>query len=97
VRRLNAYVEESKPWELAKHEAKAAALDEVLYDLADGLRCVAVALAAFVPATSNAILDALGRPTGIEWENVAAGKTGPLEGIEPATPLFPRIDEPAAA
>jgi len=97
VRRLNAYVEETKPWELAKSEADGAVLDDVLYDLVDGLRCVAVALAAFVPSTSDAILDALGRPTGIEWENVAPGRTGRLEGIEPAAPLFPRVDEPAAA
>jgi len=97
VRRLNAYVEETKPWELAKNEEQAAALDEVLYDLADGLRCVAVALAAFVPDTSSAILGALGGPTGIEWENVEPGKTPALEGIRPSAPLFPRIDEPAAA
>jgi methionyl-tRNA synthetase len=97
VRRLNAYVEETKPWELAKDEENAAALDTVLYDLADGLRCVAVALAAFVPSTSSAVLEVLGSPTGIEWENVAPGKTPELEGIEPAAPLFPRIDEPAAA
>jgi len=97
VRRLNAYVEETKPWELAKDEANGAALDEVLYDLADGLRCVAVALAAFVPTTSDMILDALGQPSGIEWENVVPGRTGQLDGIEPAAPLFPRIDEPAAA
>ena len=37
------------PWQLAKDEARAAELDRVLYDLADGLRVVAVALAA-VPA-----------------------------------------------
>jgi methionyl-tRNA synthetase len=97
VRRLNAYVEETKPWELAKDEANAAALDQVLYDLADGLGCVAVAVAAFVPSTSAAILEALGRPTALDWENVAPGRTGRLEGIEAAAPLFPRIDEPAAA
>ena len=97
VRRLNAYVEETTPWKLAKDETVPDSLDAVLYDLADGLRCVAVALAAFVPRTSDAILEALGHPTGIEWENVAAGRTPRLEGIEPAAPLFPRIDEPAAA
>jgi methionyl-tRNA synthetase len=97
VRRLNAYVEESKPWELAKSEEDAGTLDEVLYDLADGLRCVAVALAAFVPDTSSAILAALGGPTGVEWEHVEPGKTPALEGIQASAPLFPRIDEPAAA
>jgi methionyl-tRNA synthetase len=97
VRRLNAYVEETKPWELAKDEMHAAELDAVLYDLADGLRCLAVALAAFVPRTSDAILEALGNPCGTGWENVEPGKTPELEGIEPAAPLFPRIDEPAPA
>ena len=97
VRRLNAYVEESKPWELAKDDARAAALDEVLYNLADGLRCVAVALAAFVPRTSAAILEALGQPAELGWKNVAAGKTPELTDIAAAPPLFPRLDAPAAA
>lgn len=97
VRRLNAYVEESKPWDLAKEEEEAAALDQVLYDLADGLRCLAVALAAFLPRASTAILDALGQPDAVGWENVAAGKTGDLQGIAAAPPLFPRLDESAAA
>ena len=97
VRRLNAYVEESKPWELAKDEANAGALDHVLYNLADGLRCVAVALAAFVPRTSAAILEALGQPDDPSWENVASGKTPDLTDIAAAPPLFPRIDAPAPA
>ena len=97
VRRLNAYVEESKPWELAKDDARSETLDQVLYDLADGLRCVAVALAAFVPGTSAAILEALGQPETPAWENVAAGKTPALEDIAAAPPLFPRLDAPAAA
>jgi methionyl-tRNA synthetase len=97
VRRLNAYVEESKPWELAKVKEKGAALDQVLYDLADGLRCVAVALAAFIPRTSSAILEALGQPETVSWEDVAAGKTGELTNIVAAPPLFPRLDESAVA
>jgi len=96
VRRLNAYVEETKPWELAKDDTRAAELDEVLYGLVDGLRCVAVALAAFVPRTATAILEALGQPVDIVWENVAPGKTSRVEGIEASEPLFPRLDAPAA-
>jgi methionyl-tRNA synthetase len=97
VRRLNAFVEETKPWELAKDDVNSGRLDAVLYDLADGLRCVAVALAAFVPATSDAILEALGRPSDTGWDSVAPGRTPALDGIAPAPPLFPRIDEPAPA
>ena len=38
VRRLNRYVEERAPWQLAKDPADAAALDETLASLAEGLR-----------------------------------------------------------
>jgi methionyl-tRNA synthetase len=98
VRRLNAYVEERKPWELAKDEEQSGALDEVLYDLADALRNVAVALYAFVPRTSAAILEALGQAAlDVAWQNLGSGKLGALTDIAAAPPLFPRLDAPAAA
>jgi methionyl-tRNA synthetase len=97
VRRLNAYVEETRPWELAKDVARARELDQVLFDLADGLRCLAVALAAFVPRTSATILEALGQSNELDWENVSAGRTTAASDIEAAPPLFPRIDAPAVA
>jgi methionyl-tRNA synthetase len=98
VRRLNAYVEEKKPWELAKDDERGVELEEVLYDLADALRGVAVALHAFVPRTSAAILEALGQPPDdAAWHHVASGKLGELSDIAAAPPLFPRLDAPAAA
>jgi methionyl-tRNA synthetase len=97
VRSLNRYVEATAPWQLAKDEARAADLDAVLYDLADGLRAVAVALHAYVPATSAHILEALRQAPGLDWSGVAYGVTGDVQGIEPAQPLFPRIDAPTAA
>jgi methionyl-tRNA synthetase len=97
VRRLNRYVEETKPWELAKDEARADELGGVLYDLADGLRVVAIAVAPFLPATAPRILEALGQPADLAWDEVQAGRTREVDGIEPAQPLFPRIEQPAAA
>jgi methionyl-tRNA synthetase len=97
VRRLNRHVEQSAPWELAKDPARAGDLDRVLYELADGLRAVAVALAAFVPETSERLLTALRQPVDVAWEDVAAGRAVEAEGIEPALPLFPRVDAPPAA
>ena len=44
VRRLNRYVEETKPWELAKDEADPERLDEVLYNLAEGIRVTTLLL-----------------------------------------------------
>jgi methionyl-tRNA synthetase len=97
VRSLNRRVEQTAPWELAKDETRAAELDRVLYELGDGLRAIAVALAAFVPETSERILAALGQPPDPAWEGVAAGKAVAASGITPAEPLFPRVDAPTAA
>ena len=98
VRRLNRYVEETRPWELARDEQRRDELDGVLYDLADGLRAVAVAVSAYLPETAPRILDALGQPRELAWENVAPGRTREADGIVPALPLFPRIEgAPAAA
>ena len=97
VRSLNALVEERKPWELAKDDSRAAELDRALYELADGLRAVAVALASYLPETTPRILEALKQPEDLGWEEVASGKAVGVEGIEPAVPLFPRVDAPSAA
>jgi methionyl-tRNA synthetase len=97
IRALNALVEERKPWELAKDESKSDELDDALYDLADGLRAVAVALLPYLPETAPRILAALNQPVDSSWDDVAPRKTVPADGIEPAAPLFPRVEAPSAA
>jgi methionyl-tRNA synthetase len=97
VRSLNRHVEQNAPWELAKDEARKDDLDRVLFDLADGLRVLAVALAPFMPGTAPLILSALGQAQDVAWEGVRAGGTAAADGLEPAQPLFPRIDAPAPA
>ena len=92
VRSLNRHVEERAPWQLAKDESKSEELDRTLYDLADGLRAVAIALAAYLPETAPQILAALGQPGELAWDGVAYGRTVAASGIEPAEPLFPRVE-----
>src|SRR5437763_889044 len=92
IRSLNRYVEERAPWQLAKDEARAEELDRTLYDLADGLRAVAIALAAYLPETARRILTALRQPDDLAWEEVAYGRTRAAEGITAAEPLFPRVE-----
>ena len=89
---MNRHVEVSAPWQLAKDAARGDELDRVLYDLADGLRAVAVALHSYLPSASEQILRALRASADPSWDGVAYGVTGAVEGIEPAAPLFPRID-----
>jgi methionyl-tRNA synthetase len=97
VRMLNRHVEHVAPWELAKDEDRSEDLDVALYSLADGLRSVAVALAAFVPDTAERILVALRQPVELAWDGVGPGRAVAAEGIEPAEPLFPRVEAPTAA
>jgi len=97
VRALNKHVETSRPWDLAKDESRAVELDRVLYELADGLRIATVALSAFLPKSAPEILRALGQPDELSWESVAPGRTVQADGVEPAAPLFPRVDAPTAA
>ncbi|MGH2985699.1 MAG: class I tRNA ligase family protein, partial [Solirubrobacterales bacterium] len=89
VRRLNRYVEESRPWELAKDESQAARLDCVLYTLAEGVRVLALLLCAYMPETSGRLLDALAEGNR---ELDAFGARGGGPRIERIPPLFPKLD-----
>jgi methionyl-tRNA synthetase len=97
VRALNRHIEHTRPWDLAKDESRARELDQVLYDLVDGLRVAAIALSAYLPQTAPRILRSLGQPEELAWEQVQGRRAVVAEGIEPAAPLFPRVDSPTAA
>jgi methionyl-tRNA synthetase len=88
VRRLNRYVEEQAPWQLAKDPARAADLDLVLRSLAEGIRCVTVLLWPYLPTSAERLLAALGAP-GLSLAGAALG-TGGIEQVEPLEPLFPK-------
>ena len=98
VRRLNQYVEESAPWQLAKDEARSDELTAVLYNLADGLTAIAVAVSAYLPLSAPRILDALGQPSvDLSLERVRGSTAVAASGIEASPPLFPRVELPAVA
>jgi len=69
----------------------------VLYDLADGIVAVAVALAPYLPETAPRILEALRQSGDLSLERVAVGVAEATDGIDAAQPLFPRVDAPAPA
>jgi methionyl-tRNA synthetase len=88
VRRLNGYVEETRPWELAKDESSAARLDAVLYGLAEGLRVTTLLLHAYMPETTGRLLDALGE-SGRELAEF--GSRGGGQALGELAPLFPKL------
>jgi methionyl-tRNA synthetase len=89
VRRLNRYVEETAPWVLAKDEAERARLDEVLYNLVEGLRVVTLMLVPYLPETSEKLLGTLAE----EGRALAElGSRGGGQSVERVPPLFPKIE-----
>jgi methionyl-tRNA synthetase len=91
VRRLNRYVEERAPWQLAKDESRAAELDTTLRSLAEGLRCVTVLLLPYIPETAERLLAALGSD-GAAIATAGYGAVGGGQTVERVPPLFPKLD-----
>ena len=89
VRRLNRYVEEMRPFDLAKDEERGAELDDVLYNLAEGLRVVTLLLHAYMPASTDRLLAALGEQGR---ELCEFGSRGGGARIERIPALFPKLD-----
>ncbi|MFO1515285.1 MAG: hypothetical protein U1F83_20685 [Verrucomicrobiota bacterium] len=93
VTRANQYVDQTKPFSLAKDPAQAKRLDEVLYNLTETCRVLAVLLWPFLPGTAGKIYAQLGL-TGAPDKFSAAAWGGLQSGHtigEPAA-LFPRKD-----
>jgi methionyl-tRNA synthetase len=88
VRRLNQYVEETKPWELAKDDSAADRLDAVLYGLAEGLRVTTLLLHSYMPETTGRLLDALDESSR---ELTEFGARGGGQALGELTPLFPKL------
>jgi methionyl-tRNA synthetase len=94
VRNLNKHVEDSAPWKLAKDEAKRSQLDDVLYELVEGLRICALLLHPFMPETTIEILRRLGQGNEKEdlaLERVEWGGARPGAAVVSGESLFPKL------
>ncbi len=93
ITRANQYVDQTAPFKLAKIPEQAGRLDQVLYNLAEVCRLLAVLLWPFLPRTAVNIYGQLalgGTPNRFEsatWGGLAAGHV-----IGNPAPLFPRKD-----
>ncbi|MBR3382966.1 MAG: methionine--tRNA ligase [Clostridia bacterium] len=94
----NKYIDVTAPWVLAKDETKRARLGTVLYNLAEALRVIAIAIQPFMPNTAPKMFAQLGVEEG-ELRSYESMKRfgGMLPGavLTKGEALFPRIDAKA--
>ncbi|HLJ66396.1 MAG TPA: methionine--tRNA ligase [Chloroflexota bacterium] len=99
VKRTNLYLEETKPWELAKaaragESASAERLRTSLYTAAETVRLVAALLEPFLPATAPRIREQMGvTETAESWtDRLRWGLLAPDTEVARPEPLFPRLE-----
>jgi len=94
LRRSNKYIDETMPWALAKDEAKKDRLATVLYNLLESIRICAVILSAYLPETSERILNQIGtaKRDVDSIETFGALETD-IHVVAKPEILFARIDE----
>ena len=94
IGRANKYIDENKPWALAKDEAQKPRLAHVLYNLLECVRLSAVLLTPFMPETCGKIFAQLGVDEGARtWESAGAWGLLPAgAAVSKGENLFPRID-----
>jgi methionyl-tRNA synthetase len=94
LRRANQYLEERKPWSLAKSQDDAGALDTTLWTAAEATRIAAIILAPYMPATADRILAQLGlNPVADgDWTARTAWGSESFTSVDAQGPLFPRIE-----
>jgi len=93
IQRANRFIEEEKPWELAKDESGGERLQEVFRQLLVVLRTSGVVLLPFMPRKMALMLEELGGKN-ITLDSLPPEESG-IEGLAKPVPLFPRIEKDA--
>jgi methionyl-tRNA synthetase len=95
ISRANKYIDETMPWVLAKDEANRARLAQVMYNLAETLRIVAILIQPFMPETPKKIWNQLGIDdmSLVEWDKSKQWNLYPSgSSVKKGEIIFPRID-----
>ncbi len=99
INAANKYIEDSKPWEMAKNpdEANIKQLDTILYSLAESIRLSTILAFPFMPGVCKKVFNQLGIKENLEDANLDdTGIWGYYKGgtqIGEREILFPRIEE----
>ena len=91
----NAFIAASTPWHLAKDEARADELAQVLFDAAEALRIAAVLLLPIMPTSAAEILRRVGEPMAapdLRLDRDAAWKATLARTLVKGQAIWPRLD-----
>ena len=95
VSRSNKYIDETRPWVLAKESSQEASLASVMFHLVESLRHVAHLLRPFMVETPAKIFSQLGLSKeedrvlkDLSWGQI----DGPVKVVAKGEPIFPRLD-----
>ena len=101
--KCNRLIEQRSPWKLAKDTTKQDELDAVLYTLAESLRIIAILISPVLPRAAHGIfdqlqwkMDATGQESRFRLADATWGGLPDGHTLGQPTPLFPRIEAPAA-
>ncbi len=95
VARVDKFISDAKPWDLAKSPENKAALELVLHTAIESLRHLTVLLAPVLPEATQEIWNSLGQagavneiaPSTLAWGQSAGARIGEIK------PIFPRLDK----
>ena len=93
----NRYIVQNEPWALAKEPESRDRLHTVLYNLAESLRIICLALKPVMPETAAKMQHGLGlEPENHEMQTIKSGASwGTMRGgtkLNPIENLFPRVE-----
>ena len=98
INKANKYIEVQAPWTLDK-QGKKDRLSDVIYNLAEILGTVTIAVSPFIPASAEKMWEQIGITEPFSKTRFSdIGKWGlvkPGTQIKKGAPLFPRIDTKA--
>jgi methionyl-tRNA synthetase len=93
------FIESAKPWLIAKEENKSAHLSEVLYQVIESLRIIAILISPVLPSAAHGIFDQLnwkmelsGKEERFSLADAEWGRLPDGHVVGKPVPLFPRIE-----
>jgi methionyl-tRNA synthetase len=93
------FIESAKPWLIAKEQNKSAHLSEVLYQVIESLRIIAILISPVLPRAAHGIFDQLnwkmelsGKEERFSLADAEWGKLPEGHVVGKPVPLFPRIE-----